>query len=147
MLVYLQSILIVGFESPVMRPSGISPHVELFRKLDKNYNSILSLPGIILEGVGKILEEKGIQAGNVTREFLERTVSGAIAGLSALIISQTRNPITATANHDTADSGTSQFQIWSWGVSSIKYQKISSSHELILQLRGDYGFWAIKPRR
>ena len=59
MRLYLQSILISGFESAVLRPSGIPPHVELFRKLDKNYKSIISLPQIILQGVGKILEDKG----------------------------------------------------------------------------------------
>ncbi|KAH9139324.1 hypothetical protein AeRB84_016405 [Aphanomyces euteiches] len=78
---FLESLLITGDESPIMRSTGIPPHIEVYKKLDRNYNSITSIPKVIYEGISKLLDEKGAASGNITKDVLESTISGAISKL------------------------------------------------------------------
>ncbi|KAF0710697.1 hypothetical protein AaE_012419 [Aphanomyces astaci] len=75
----LRLFVICGLESQCLVASGIPPHVELMRQLDKNQKSIQDISSIVLSGVREIVDEKGLAAGNVTREFFESTLTKAIA--------------------------------------------------------------------
>ncbi|OWZ12508.1 hypothetical protein PHMEG_00014316 [Phytophthora megakarya] len=57
-------------DSKWMEAPGIPPHIDLFRKLDDQQKSIDALPGILEKRMEKVLEEKSVAAGNITREFL-----------------------------------------------------------------------------
>ena len=76
MLAYLKSILVSGYDSPVMCASGIPPHVEVLRQLAESQSSISAIPGVVLAGVRQIL---GAAAGHITRETLEKTIENALA--------------------------------------------------------------------
>ena len=108
---YLASIVRSGFDSSAMRASGIPPHIELYRSLEKNHSSIMDLPRIILNGVGKILEEKGVAAGNITKEILEQSLANAFRGMSNLVPSPI-GPQTPTRGPFAQLPGTCVF---SWG--------------------------------
>ena len=127
MVTYLRSKLIFGFESPVLRSAGIPPHVELYKRLDKHHESILSLPKIIIEAIDKMLEDKGVQAGNITREYLQNTVSTAIAGLTNFILAHVRSPaMSPISNGNFSSTGATNFNVFQWGG---KFRQLPESFE------------------
>ena len=66
-------------DSSRLRPSGIPPQIEVYKQLDRALGSITSLPGKILEGMGELLESKGVAAGNITKSLLKLTIKNAIS--------------------------------------------------------------------
>jgi hypothetical protein len=63
----------------------------LYKKLDNIQNSIDRLPPVLIQGVGTLLEEKGVAAGNITVQLLEDTMKKLFmtVGLSNAQHSQT----------------------------------------------------------
>jgi hypothetical protein len=74
-----------------MIPTGIPPHIELYQKIDKLQNSVDELRPSLLEGMGSLLEEKGIAAGNITKDVLEDTIKRVLTqvGLNRPVSSAT----------------------------------------------------------
>ncbi|POM62610.1 LOW QUALITY PROTEIN: hypothetical protein PHPALM_28209 [Phytophthora palmivora] len=64
---------LVQDNSPWMKPTGIPPHVEVYKQLKLMQSSIDNLPPVRLEGISNLIEEKGIAAGNITKQMLEST--------------------------------------------------------------------------
>ncbi|ETK88687.1 hypothetical protein L915_07090 [Phytophthora nicotianae] len=65
----LGGMLEVG-DSKWMETTGIPPHIDLYRKLDSQQKSIDALPDMLERRMERVLEEKGVAAGNITRELL-----------------------------------------------------------------------------
>jgi len=65
--------LVLG-SSSWMKPTGIPPHVELYKQLQVMQRSIDDLAPVLLEGISTMIEEKGVAAGNITKELLEATI-------------------------------------------------------------------------
>ncbi|KAF0714915.1 Aste57867_3640 [Aphanomyces stellatus] len=105
----LRPLVFSGTESTLLFASGIPPHVELLRQLDRNEKSIQSIPSVVLNGVRQIVDERGLAAGNITQGFFESTLSQAIA--TALQRVRPDVPPT-TAPTDDVDSNSAVF---SWG--------------------------------
>lgn len=70
----------------------------------------MELPDQILDGVRKIVDEKGLMAGNITRDVLESTIAKAMSNLIAF-----------NSNHGQDLSSSSEscremiFQVYTWG--------------------------------
>ncbi|KAJ8542691.1 hypothetical protein ON010_g12119 [Phytophthora cinnamomi] len=62
-----------------MNPTGIPPHVELYKQLHAMQSSIDNLPPVLLEGISNVIEEKGVAAGNIAKEQLESTIDKLLA--------------------------------------------------------------------
>ncbi|KAF1785227.1 hypothetical protein GQ600_11667 [Phytophthora cactorum] len=60
--------------SPWMPITGIPPHIEIYKQLEDLKEAIKRLPDALLSGVGDPLDEKGVAAGNITRNVLEQTI-------------------------------------------------------------------------
>ncbi|KAH9113936.1 hypothetical protein AeMF1_011949 [Aphanomyces euteiches] len=84
MIFYLRSILVVGHESPVMRASGVPPHVYMYQKLETILSSVCSIPAQVHGDIAMLLEQNGIAAGNITRSFLESTIASAVSRIAEL---------------------------------------------------------------
>ncbi|EGZ25517.1 hypothetical protein PHYSODRAFT_438801, partial [Phytophthora sojae] len=69
----LEGQLVAG-ESLWMRPTGIPPYIELYKKLDQQQRSIDELPGKLEQRMEHVLEKKGVAAGNITRELLREEI-------------------------------------------------------------------------
>ena len=54
-----------------MTPNGLPPHVLSWLNDSKIMDGIDGLPSKILGGMGRILQENGVNAGNITKEMLE----------------------------------------------------------------------------
>lgn len=63
--------VISGIMSPVLTPNGLPPHVLSWLNDSKIMDGIDGLPSKILGGMGRILQENGVNAGNITKEMLE----------------------------------------------------------------------------
>jgi hypothetical protein len=57
-----------------MTPSGIPPHVEMYNYQVQTRETLKELPNIVIAGVEKIIEDKGVCAGNITRDLLKDTI-------------------------------------------------------------------------
>ncbi|OWZ08853.1 LOW QUALITY PROTEIN: hypothetical protein PHMEG_00018539 [Phytophthora megakarya] len=57
-------------ETSWMKASGIPPHIELYKKIDKQQQSIDALPSMLEKRMENVLERKGVAAGNITQELL-----------------------------------------------------------------------------
>lgn len=71
--------LVVIRNSPWMQKTGIPPHVEIYNQLEKSHESIKSIPKIVIDGVSTIIEEKGVAAGNITKELLQQTIQESLS--------------------------------------------------------------------
>ncbi|OWY97532.1 hypothetical protein PHMEG_00031918 [Phytophthora megakarya] len=71
-------------DSPWMSASGIPPHIEMYKQQEDTSKAVDRLPAILLEGFSKLLDEKGVAAGNITKDVLECTIRKLLseAGLS-----------------------------------------------------------------
>lgn len=80
--------------------TGIPPHVELYKKIDKMQLSIDQLPPVLLEGMSKVLEEKGVAAGNITKQILEDMIKGLLE-----TVGLARGNTTSTRAANASDGG------------------------------------------
>ncbi|KAF0703640.1 hypothetical protein AaE_015287 [Aphanomyces astaci] len=94
---------IIGF----LRPTGIPPHVEIYKKMEKNHDSILSIPNLVLDGVAKILDERGAMAPHLTKDVLESCLAKALGGYV-----QSQPPSNSTTNARVSVRGGTVFE---WG--------------------------------
>ena len=80
----------ISFESDVIKATGIPPHVELYRQLTKNHNAIVALPNQVAERVKEVIEEKGVAAGNITKDLLQTMLDNSLQNFasSARLIQQ-----------------------------------------------------------
>ncbi|KAG2875562.1 hypothetical protein PC114_g24647 [Phytophthora cactorum] len=60
--------------SPCMPITGDPPHIEIYKQLEDLKEAIKRLPDALLSGVGDLLNEKYVAAGNITRNVLEQTI-------------------------------------------------------------------------
>ncbi|KAG2977934.1 hypothetical protein PC123_g26046 [Phytophthora cactorum] len=54
--------------------TGDPPHIEIYKQLEDLKEAIKRLPDALLSGVGDLLDEKYVAAGNITRNVLEQTI-------------------------------------------------------------------------
>ncbi|KAH9148505.1 hypothetical protein AeRB84_008162 [Aphanomyces euteiches] len=106
----LRSKIIYGSSTNVIQPTGIPPHVELYRKLDAARQQILDLPDSIIQGIGRLLEEKGVMAGNITREIMEQMLAKAIQTLT----NQCR-PSVCENRGSTINQESPKYPLYQWG--------------------------------
>ncbi|KAH9120125.1 hypothetical protein LEN26_011285 [Aphanomyces euteiches] len=64
----------VVLESDRILSTGIPPHVDMMKSIEKNYNAIASLPSDIVAQIEKVLHDHGVQTGQITRQYLESTL-------------------------------------------------------------------------
>lgn len=62
-----------------IRPTGIPPYIEVYKKFDRQQQSINALPDILEARVSKVIEEKGVAAGHVTAATLRSVLSSVLA--------------------------------------------------------------------
>ncbi|RHY22055.1 hypothetical protein DYB32_009631, partial [Aphanomyces invadans] len=84
--------------STTMQPTGIPPHVGLHLLLETNLEAIRALPNEVREGVAKLLEDKGVTAGNITQSLLEELLKKAVNDV--LVTTQPLNTVTIPAVSD-----------------------------------------------
>ena len=60
-----------GTQSLLLSPTGLPPHVLTWVNQQETMSLLKGLPERILSGVGGVLKENGVAAGNITREVLE----------------------------------------------------------------------------
>ncbi|KAJ8556784.1 hypothetical protein ON010_g9179 [Phytophthora cinnamomi] len=67
-----------------MTPTGIPPHVDIYKHLQGVEQSIDNLPPVLIDGMSELIESKGVAVGNITRDVLESTIESALerAGLA-----------------------------------------------------------------
>lgn len=58
-----------------MSPTGIPPHIEMYRKQQQIQDAVQKLPSVLMVGIGNLLDEKGVRAGNITHELLKETIA------------------------------------------------------------------------
>ena len=63
--------VVCSVTSPVLKASGLPPHILSWLNESKIIDLIDGLPTRILNGVGRVLQENGVNAGNITKEMLE----------------------------------------------------------------------------
>ncbi|ETL40315.1 hypothetical protein L916_08476 [Phytophthora nicotianae] len=57
-----------------MPPTDIPPYIELYQKLDRQQESVDELTSRLEERMERVLEKKGVAAGNITREMLREEI-------------------------------------------------------------------------
>ncbi|ETV90242.1 hypothetical protein H310_14921 [Aphanomyces invadans] len=62
-------------------PTGIPPHVDLFKGIERNLAAIQTLPDLISDRLEGILDEHDVGSGNITRQYLETTLSNLVSQL------------------------------------------------------------------
>ena len=75
----LRNVLVSGYESPYLVATGIPPHVEVYKLLEKNERSISKMPTLIMNGIAQVIEDKGVKAGHITRDILESVLKSALS--------------------------------------------------------------------
>ncbi|OWY97643.1 LOW QUALITY PROTEIN: hypothetical protein PHMEG_00031781, partial [Phytophthora megakarya] len=58
---------------------GIPPHIELYKQQEDTNKAVNDLPAILFDGFSKLLEEKGVAAGHITKSVLENTIRQLLA--------------------------------------------------------------------
>ncbi|KAH9133211.1 hypothetical protein AeRB84_020668 [Aphanomyces euteiches] len=106
----LKCIVQHGCESTTLQASGVPPHVELYRTLAKQEQSLLSIPRVVLDGVRQIIEENGFAAGQITREFLSSTISAAIASVAG-----SSGISTSTSTSGNEANSIVKYDVFMWG--------------------------------
>jgi hypothetical protein len=64
--------------SSYIHATGIPPHVEVYKQLKENAQALQDLPDIIISKMSNLIEEKGVAAGNITKELLTTTLRNII---------------------------------------------------------------------
>jgi hypothetical protein len=60
-----------GLSSPVLTANGLPPHVLTWINQQEMTSVLAAIPEKILGGIGQVLKEQGVTAGNLTKEMLE----------------------------------------------------------------------------
>ena len=89
----------------MMRETGIPPHVEIYKQQQRTLDAVQRLPSTLMDGMAALIEDKGVGAGNITKELLRDTIRSLIAEVSSV------------HNHDlpSVQSSTSDHQYHLWG--------------------------------
>ncbi|KAF1785226.1 hypothetical protein GQ600_11666 [Phytophthora cactorum] len=99
--------------SPWMPITGIPPHIEIYKQLEDLKEAIKRLPDALLSGVGDPLDEKGVAAGNITRNVLEQTIRQLLeeAGVGT----------TASAKEHSEHQQESSRNVHFWGATNFEF--------------------------
>ena len=54
--------------------TGIPPYTDLAKRLSNLERAVESLPKVILAGCSKLMDEKGVASGNITKSYLEELI-------------------------------------------------------------------------
>ncbi|KAG6948702.1 hypothetical protein JG687_00015310 [Phytophthora cactorum] len=85
-----------------MTPTGIPPHVKLYKQLQNVQRSIDNLPPVLLDGMSTFIESKEVVAGNITRGLLESTIESLLERWAS---PSTDRDSTTAIDRPTHDSG------------------------------------------
>jgi hypothetical protein len=66
------------WNSPWMRTTGIPPHVELYHQHEKTREAVNKLQSVSMDRMAQLMEEKGVNAGNITKDVLHVTIRDAL---------------------------------------------------------------------
>lgn len=85
--------LVQTSNSPWMRSSGIPPHIYLYKQQHELQEAVDKLPNTLMDGFAKVIEDKGVGAGNITKELLNETIRSLLVevGLQRPAIVQQRD--------------------------------------------------------
>ncbi|RHY42210.1 hypothetical protein DYB34_012297, partial [Aphanomyces astaci] len=86
----------VTLASNILQPTGIPPHVGLHTQLEQTSVLVRTLPTEICEGIEKILEDKGVTAGNITQSLLEKLLKDAVASVVSLTSASSSTTVEVT---------------------------------------------------
>ena len=106
----LAKLLISGVSSKYLTATGIPPHVEVYKKLDHNQNYIMTIPGLVLEGVKQIFKDSGTQSAYITKEYLLETISNAVTTIVST--QNATQPVAALQDHAQSNFA---FPVHHWG--------------------------------
>ena len=95
---------VIVSDSKWMRATGIPPHVELYRQQQQTLTAIEALPDIVTGRISRLIEEKGVSAGNITKEVLREMLQEALEQT----VPQTTAPAT------TSQIGRQSSQVYYW---------------------------------
>eukprot|EP00644_Phytophthora_capsici_P018614 jgi/Phyca11/41572/gw1.247.4.1 len=96
-------------ESTWMRPTGIPPHVELYRQHVETRKALTELPTVLLDGFSNLLDDKCVTQHSITRDNLGATIRSILeeAGLwqshTTLLQAETSSDPTSIAHHWQSD--------------------------------------------
>jgi hypothetical protein len=65
-------------DSHWLHPTGIPPHIELYKQQELIHEAVHMLPDVLTEKMSDLIEKKGVRAGNITHELLKETISDLI---------------------------------------------------------------------
>ncbi|ETV63861.1 hypothetical protein H257_19199 [Aphanomyces astaci] len=86
----------VTLASNILQPTGIPPQVGLHAQLEQTSVLVRTLPTEICEGIEKILEDKGVTAGNITQSLLEKLLKDAVASVVSLTLASSSTTVEVT---------------------------------------------------
>jgi len=95
-------------ESPWMKPSGIPPHVEMYKQQELTRDAVEKIPGVVIQGVSNLIEEKGVAAGNITHDLLRSMLKDLIHDVG--VANQNKGN-----NGDASDDEHGGYQVYNWG--------------------------------
>ena len=120
---------VVTRNSKWMKPTGIPPHIELYRQQQETLDAVEALPDILVERMGKLIEEKGVGAGNITKELMQEMILNLMSQIG--LQSSSTNVDSKTTQHRT------EVHFWSG-----KYHLLPESFEFpSIDLKGAWMLW------
>ena len=89
----------VTLSSSRITPTGIPPHVDLFKAMERNHTAIQEIPNVISDKLETIFQEHGVSSGNITRQYLESALSNFVERIAPrphsplVVMSTTQNSV------------------------------------------------------
>ncbi|KAF0704091.1 hypothetical protein AaE_015112 [Aphanomyces astaci] len=123
----------VTLASNILQPTGIPPHVGLHTQLEQTSVLVCTLPSEICEGIEKILEDKGVTAGNITQSLLEKLLKDAVASVVSLTSASSSTTVEVT------DESIPTRPVHYWGGDGTTFLKVLRCYRPMLQLHGMFG--------
>ena len=81
-----------GLVSPVLKPTGLPPHVMTWLNQTKIEDILRDVPTSAAERIGALMEEKGVAAGNCTLEQVRGVMQELVRGVRADLENSTGRP-------------------------------------------------------
>jgi hypothetical protein len=141
----LRPLVFSGLESPHMRATGIPGIVHVIRELSKQtsiladiFTNLQGLPGSMqgefLGSLSSLLEDRGVQAGNITKEYLDNCLTeihNAIRELSRRPANLDSSNVDSDANAMTVEEpSTDSARVYSWPGDVIAARRVPHDFSL-----------------
>ncbi len=88
-----------------LQPTGIPPHIELYRQQEVILETLNKLPEVLTKELSELIERKGVQAGNITHDLLKKTLKELI---EQHLTTGNEQEVVSEATND------SSYELYSW---------------------------------